>query len=171
MFHPTVFENLKVAFENRIYDLDSLDGLIDILNRADRMDFAVMKREFGIQIALLGQPDVTVELVLEASLQDLSDEILEKDNTSPGCTLRLQFKKLVHDVDKQCEGIERALAVIWEDDVEVVQTLSYSYGAKASIHMNTISVTFKPKLDEEHIPEIPDFLEHVLDSLKELNLI
>lgn len=171
MFHPTVFENLKVAFENRIYDLDSLNGLIDILNRADKMDFAVMQRAFEIQIALLGQPDVTVELVLEATLQDLADEILEKDLTSPGCTLRLQFKKHVQDADKQCGAIDKALATIWEDDVEVVQTLSYEYGTKASGQMNTISVTFKPKLDEEHIPEIPDFLEHVLDSLAELNRI
>lgn len=171
MYDPTVFENLKVAFENRIYDMDSLEGLIDILNRSDQMDFAIMKRQLSIRFALLGQPDVTVEVVLEAALQDLADEILENDKATPGCTLRLQFEKRVQDMVRQCDEIEKALAIIWEEDIEVSQTLSHEYGAEKSDQLDTILVTFKPKLDEEHIPEIPDFLEHVLDSLAELNRI
>ncbi|MBE1554672.1 hypothetical protein [Sporosarcina limicola] len=52
MYDPTIFENLKVAFENQVYDLDNLDQKITITNRIDRMDFA-------IQFTLVDQPDVT----------------------------------------------------------------------------------------------------------------
>ena len=169
MFHPTIFENLKVAFENRIYDLDSLDGKIDILNRVDRMDFAIMKRDFAIRFALLGEPDVTVEVVLEASLQELADEILENERAHPGCALRLRFRKKVEDTEKACKEIAKSLEEIWEDDVEIKQTLSYELKDKSEGELDTILVKFKPKLDEEHIPEIPEFLDHVLESLEALN--
>ncbi|WLV25221.1 hypothetical protein QR721_03035 [Aciduricibacillus chroicocephali] len=169
MFHPTIFENLKVAFENRIYDLDSLDGKIDILNRIDRMDFAIMKRDFALRFALLGEPDVTVEVVLEASLQELADEILENERAHPGSALRLRFRKRVEDSEKTCKKITEALAAIWEDDVEIKQTLSRELDDKKVGELDTILVKFKPKLDEEHIEEIPEFLEHVLESLAALN--
>lgn len=171
MFHPTIFENLKVAFENRIYDLDSLDGEIDILNRADRMDFAIMKREFAISFALLGKPDTTVELILEASLKELSDEILERERANPGCALRLRFKRHIQDENKQCKQIAKELSKVWEDDIDVKQTLSREFSKKEDVVLNTIVAKFKPKLSEEHIPEIPEFLEHVLASLEALNEI
>ena len=44
MFDPTVFDNLKVAVENEFYDLDNLDRIIDITNRRDLLDMAVMSR-------------------------------------------------------------------------------------------------------------------------------
>lgn len=168
MFHPTIFENLKIAFENRIYDLDSLDGKIDILNRLDRMDFAIMKRDFAIRFALLGEPDVTVEVVLEASLKELADEILENERAHPGCALRLRFRKRIEETEKTCKEITKELEKIWEDDVEIKQTLSHELNDKTG-ELDTILVKFKPKLDEEHIPEIPEFLDHVLESLEALN--
>ena len=33
MYDPTIFENLKVAFENHVYDLDNIERKIDIKNR------------------------------------------------------------------------------------------------------------------------------------------
>ncbi|MHA7962595.1 hypothetical protein ACX93W_00520 [Paenibacillus sp. CAU 1782] len=35
-FHPTVFENIKVALENELYDMDNLDGLVTVSGRSDR---------------------------------------------------------------------------------------------------------------------------------------
>ena len=63
MYDPTIFDNLKVAFENQVYDLDNLENEITITNRIDRMDFAVMGREFTIEFTLVDLPDVTVEIV------------------------------------------------------------------------------------------------------------
>jgi len=84
MYDPTIFENLKVAFENHIYDLDNIDRIITIMNRVDRIDLSVLAREFSIQFALVDQPEVTAEIVLEASLQDLAGEILEWTEINPG---------------------------------------------------------------------------------------
>lgn len=52
MFDPTVFDNLKVAMENAVYDLDNLDSRIDITQRIDRLEMSVMSREFGVQFRL-----------------------------------------------------------------------------------------------------------------------
>ncbi len=46
MYDPTIYDNLKVAFENHIYDLDNLEHKITIMNRMDRMDYAVLARDF-----------------------------------------------------------------------------------------------------------------------------
>ncbi|KHF34038.1 hypothetical protein CM49_03708 [Paenibacillus sp. P1XP2] len=77
MFDPTIFENLKVALENQLYDLDNIDGLIRIIGRDDRLEMSVMSREFAIRFELAGRPEVFAEIRLEASLADLSAEILE----------------------------------------------------------------------------------------------
>ncbi|MEI0739291.1 hypothetical protein VQ056_26320 [Paenibacillus sp. JTLBN-2024] len=58
MFDPTIFENLKVALENQLYDLDNIDGLIRIIGRDDRLEMSVMSREFAIRFELAGRPEV-----------------------------------------------------------------------------------------------------------------
>ncbi len=97
MFDPTVFDNLKVAFENQLYDLDNLDKEITIVSRHDRMDLASMSREFRLGFTLQANANVTAEICLEASLRDLADEILEEPEKYPGCTLRLFFYMTVED--------------------------------------------------------------------------
>lgn len=165
MYDPTVFENLKVAFENQVYDLDTIERKIDITNRVDQMDFSVMGRYFAIQFTLAGQPEVTAEIVLEASLEELAAEILEKPDTSPGCSLVLRFHKRVQQVSEQCMKIEQALHGIWEPDQKVKQILSFEYGQEASSYLNKIEVAFNHKINEEHMGELEDFLEHVLETL------
>ena len=87
MYDPTIFENLKVAFENHVYDLDNLEQKITITNRVDRMDFSILARDFAIQFKLADQQDVTAEIGLEASLNDLAGEILEVPGENLGCSL------------------------------------------------------------------------------------
>ncbi|VEF49410.1 group-specific protein [Bacillus freudenreichii] len=169
MYHPTHFENLKVAFENRIYDLDNIDEKITIVNRSNRTDFAVLSRELSIQFTLVDQPDVTAEVLLAASLEDLAGEILETYDATYGCTLFLRFYKHVHDAREQCVKIEEALYAVWENDIELKQTLSFTYGEDAPGYLNQIEVKFKVKISEENMREIPPFLEHVLKTLEVLN--
>ena len=52
MFDPTVYDNLKVAFENYLYDLDNLDESIHITHRKDQLEMASMSREFILQFSL-----------------------------------------------------------------------------------------------------------------------
>ncbi len=169
MYDPTIFENLKVAFENHVYDLDNLARKITILNRVDRMDFSIMARDFAIEFILLDQPNVTAEIVIKASLNDLADEILEIPEKNPGCSLLLRFNKRVHNVAEQCEQIEKTIYAIWEDDIDLTQTLSFIHEQGPSKYMNRIDLKFKHKLNEENMGEIENFLNHVLETLKELN--
>jgi hypothetical protein len=169
LYDPTIFENLKVAFENHVYDLDNLDRKITITNRVDRMDFSILARDFAIQFTLVGQPDVTAEIVLEASVKDLAGEILELPGGNLGCSLLVRFNKHVQDVTIQCKQIEQALNAIWETEIQLTQTLSFVYKQEASSYMDIIEVKFKSKINEEHMGDIADFLEHVLETLEVLN--
>ena len=72
MYDPTIFENLKVAFENHVYDLDNIERKIDIKNRVDQMDLSIIARTFKIEFTLADQQDITAEIILDASLRRFS---------------------------------------------------------------------------------------------------
>ena len=169
MYDPTIFENLKVAFENQVYDLDNIERKIHITNRVDQMDFSIIKRDFAIQFTLVGQQDVTAEIMIEASLEELAAEILETPGKNPGCSLYLRFNKKVQNVTEQCKEIEQALKNIWEPDLQLTQTLSFVYEQEASSYLDVIDVAFNHKLNEDNMGDIADFLNHVLETLKVLN--
>lgn len=169
MYDPTVFENLKVAFENAVYDLDNIESKISITNRVDRMDFSVMARYFAIKFTLVDKPDITTEIILEASLEELAAEILEEPGKNPGCTMLLRFYKQIQNVPKQCKQIDQALKDVWESDLQITQTLSFMFEQKSKNYQDSIEITFEHKILEEHIDDISDFLEHVLKTLKVLN--
>jgi hypothetical protein len=171
MYDPTIFENLKVAFENHIYDLDNIDEKIMIINRVDRMDLAILARDFSIQFKLVDQTDVTAEVVLQASVKELAGEILEVPGENLGCILSVRFTKTIQNVATQCPQIEQVLNAIWETDIQLTQTLSFVYGQQASSYLDTIDMTFKSKINEEHMGDIADLLDHVLESLDELERI
>lgn len=168
MYHPTVFENLKVAFENYVYDLDNINHEITIINRMDRMDYAVMARDFAVEFTLINQPNVTAEIVLEASLEELAAEILEKPGASPGCTLVVRYYKRVHHVTKQCKVIDQVLHDIWKRDLQITQTLSSVYEQEVSGYLNVIEVGFNHKINEEHMGDIAEFVDYVLETLEVL---
>ncbi|MEK5039423.1 hypothetical protein [Sporosarcina sp. FSL K6-3457] len=171
MYDPTIFENLKVAFENHIYDLDNIDEKIAIINRVDSMDFAIISRKFTIQFTLVNQPDVTAEIVLQASVKELAGEILEMPGENLGCTLSVHFTKAVQNITIQCPQIEQALNAIWETDIQLTQTLSFVHGQQAPSYLDSIDMTFKSKINEEHMGDIADLLDHVLESLNVLKEI
>ena len=170
MFDPTIFENLKVAIENQVYDLDNLENKIKITNRIDRMDLSIMKRDFAIQFTLNDKQDVTAEIVLDASLEELAAEILEQTGKNPGCAMYLRFYKKVQNVTNQCKEIEQVLNEIWEPDIPLTQTLSFVYGQDLSPgYLNIIEVAFDHKINEDHMGIISDFLEHIIATLALLN--
>lgn len=171
MYDPTVFDNLKVAFENHLYDLDNLDNKITIVNRMDQMDFAVLARKFAIQFELRGQWSLSAEIVLEASLQELADEILDAPKGKPGCLVALRFNKSITNIEDQCKEVEEAIHAIWEEDVQLTQTMSFKYGQAHSSYLNEIEARFKQKINEENMGEIEEFVDHVLVTLQVLSEI
>ena len=171
MYDPTIFENLKVAFENHVYDLDNIERKIDIKNRVDQMDLSIIARTFKIEFTLADQSDITAEIILDASLEDLAGEILEIGRINIGCTLELKFIKSIQNPDLQCEEIEQAIKYVWEDDIELTQTLSFVFGTELSSYTNAIEVKFTQKINEDQISDIGMFLEHVLETLNIFNEI
>jgi hypothetical protein len=169
MFDPTVFENVKVACENQIYDLDNLTGEIEVTNRIDRMDLSTMSREFALQFRLTDQKDVNAEIRLNATLKDLADEILEVPGASLGCTLSLHFHKKIVNVSKECKQIDEILNDIWKDDIVLSQILSFDYKQEVTLFTNTINLVFNRKINEDHIGDLPELIDHILMSLSELN--
>jgi hypothetical protein len=171
MFDPTIFDNLKVAMENAVYDLDNLDSRIEITQRIDRLEMSVMSREFAVQFRLTEQPGVTAGIRLKADLNNLAAEILEIEDQIPGCELLLCFYMGIREVEAQCRRIEDILMRIWKPDLRPVQTLSFIYGEKSSTYQNKIELRFSRQINEEQMEDIPELLEHILLTLTELHKV
>jgi hypothetical protein len=171
MYDPTIFENLKVAIENHMYDLDNLDQIVQIHNRIDRLDMAVMAREFALRFSLSEGSKPEAEINLEASVKDLAAEILESDDQTIGCELKVKFFVEVKDVDRQCREIEEMLNKIWKPEQPITQKLEFYYKDQKSSYLNTIIIKFPTKINEEQMGQLPEFIDHVLVSLKQLQAI
>jgi hypothetical protein len=171
MFDPTVFDNLKVAFENHVYDLDNLTEQIHITGRIDRLEMSVMSREFALEFTLVEQKEVTAEILLQASLKDLASEILEVEGENPGCTLLLRFYMPIKDVSAQCNQIQSVLQEIWQPEMAPTQTLSFVFGQDEPIYRDTIEMKFTRKINEDQMGDITDLVDHILRTLTELNKI
>ncbi|REK77531.1 hypothetical protein [Paenibacillus paeoniae] len=171
MFDPTIFDNLKVAFENELYDLDNLDRMIDITGRRDMLDMAVMSREFSLSFRLAGSGDgVTAELMLDTSLRDLSAEILELKGEKAACGLAIRFHTLVeaNDLEVRCREIERCIVDIWMPEEGPVQTLSRVFGEESERYRNQVELRFRRRIGEEQMDDIPELIEHAVRTLEAL---
>ena len=168
LFDPTIFDNLKVAIENQVYDLDNLDEIIRVTNRVDRLELSVMAREFALQFALVEHPDITAEIRLDASIKDLAAEILEMPGETPACTLLVRFYMNVEVPEATCRQIDEILRSIWEPELPPIQTLSFEYGQDRVIYRNTAQLRFNRRINEDQMEDIPNLLDHVLQTLAKL---
>ncbi|WP_413374748.1 hypothetical protein [Alkalihalobacillus sp. 1P02AB] len=171
MFDPTVFDNLKIGFENYLYDLDNLDGEIKIINRRDVLEMATMAREFSLAFQLTEEKEVTAELLLKADLNQLALEILEAEGSDPGCQLILQFFVELVDVESQCFLIEKELQKIWGHGIQLNQQLSYLYKKQPKVIQNRVEVFFKRLINEEQMNDIPGLVDHILLTLQKLEKV
>ncbi|QHT63750.1 hypothetical protein GXP70_05590 [Paenibacillus lycopersici] len=173
MFDPTIFDNLKVAVENYVYDLDNLDARVVVTHRVDRLELAVMAKVFALQFALAKGSGITADIRLEASLKDLAAEILEQEGVSPGCGVRIRFYMPVDDIETVCANVERTLTEIWQPDMPPTQMLSFLYGEdrSAQSYQNEIEVHFNRKINEGQMEDIPELIEHMVQSLEALEAL
>jgi hypothetical protein len=173
LFDPTIFDNLKVALENQLYDLDNLDERIRVVNRVDRLDMAVMGREFALQFVLAGsdrQKRIIGEIRLDTSLRDLATELLElQEGEPPGCSLRLLFHLAMLDAETLCPRIQTAVREQWGAEVSLTQTLSFVYGSGGgTVYKNAVELRFNRRIDEEQMNDLPELIEHMLLTLEAL---
>lgn len=168
MFDPTVFDNLKVALENELYDMDNLDHRVRITGRVDRMELAVMSRLFRIQFQLPDDDLITGEIELEASLQELASEILEQKGAEPGCILTIRYKMPISNPDEICPQIQQVMEKIWPAQT-LTQTISYVYDPeKITPMLSTSQITFPRKINEEQMNDIPELALYAVQTIQEL---
>ncbi|QTD43079.1 hypothetical protein [Sporosarcina sp. Te-1] len=171
MYDPTIFENIKVALENHIYDLDTVERRIVITNRTDQMDFAILSRRFGIEFMHLDSRALKAEIILSTTLRDLAGEILEMKGEVPGCSLTLRFFSQLQTAAVPYKEIGQVLYAIWEQDIDVTQTISSVLGEEPVKFMYTIEAAFHTRINEDHMQEIGNFLVHVLRTMEALGRI
>jgi hypothetical protein len=176
LFDPTVYENIKVVVEGAVYDLD-LAGTILVTNRTDRVELSTMARSYSIQFQEsqedmekeTGLQSGRAEIKLIATIEDLSSEILELDDASPGCQMEILFYTQVLDIEKECEEIDKLLKDVWENRPSIEQSLSFTYGDKVNFYQNRISLDFGRKINEEQIEDIPTLVDLMFHTLQRLN--
>jgi hypothetical protein len=175
MVHPTVFENLKVAFENYIYDLDNHGEGITVTHREDLLDLAVMSRRLELQFALIDQPDITARVRLEASVEDLAVEIMEQTEDLLLCQLQLRFGLNRPASEQGCEQhIFRLLREIWGNEVKLELTAIGSYDPDQNALTSkqlVADVRFDRKIGEAQIEDIPELVSHMIQTLYRLETV
>ena len=168
MFDPTVFDNLKVALENELYDMDNLDHRVRITGRVDRMELAVMSRLFRIQFQLPDDDLITGEIELAASLQELASEILEQKGADPGCVLTIRYKMPISNPDENCPQMQQVMEKIWPDQM-LTQTISYVYNPEKIMPiLCTSEISFPRKINEEQMNDIPELALYAVQTIQEL---
>ncbi|MFD1955503.1 hypothetical protein ACFSL6_15285 [Paenibacillus thailandensis] len=168
MFDPTVFDNLKVAFENTIYDLNNLDRRIAVTSRKDVLDMAVMGRRFSIGFQLTDGGTAYAEIELSASLKELAAELLEQEGTNPGCELNVYFHVSMDEIDENCRQIREALHEIWEPEQPVSQTIGFIYGSTPLVYRNRIGIPFNRKINEDQMEDIANLVDFTIKTLERL---
>jgi len=185
LFDPVVFENLKVALENQLYDLDNLDERIVITDRTDTLNMAVMSRRWSLGFTLPNREQacpIKAEIILSSSIQDLSDEILERSGTTPACSLLLKFTGYIEQPTIDCPNIERIIDEAWDRDLIPIQRLTATFGDQSypvdetglwvpRYYENEIHLPFNRRINEDQMEDLESLIEHTIRTLEALDKV
>jgi hypothetical protein len=177
VFHPLVFDNIRVVLEGAVYDRD-FEGAITITGRSDVMDLATFERLFQIEFRPAEKADsdaaVTAQIQLRTSLADIAAEQLEKPLTEHvGCTICIHFFLEISDVPRETDAITAILNEMWGHRPHITQTVK----ARLDEHRpewppqrfaNQITLDFHRKIDEGNIEDLRRLIDHTVDSLVHL---
>jgi hypothetical protein len=174
MFHPTVFDNIKVVLEGAVYDCD-FEGAITVTGRSDIMDLATFHRLFQIEFRLadstVNEKTVTAQIQLRTTLADIAAEQLEQPLTERiGCTICIHFHLAVRDVIPETEAITLALNDIWGNRPHITQYVGARLGEHRLIwppeqYETKVTLDFHRKIDEGNIEDMRHLIDHCVQSL------
>ncbi len=179
MFHPIVYDNIRVVLEGAVYDRD-LDGEILVTSRADVVDLATFHRKFQIEFGLSDEIDpnksITAQIQLKTLLADIASEQLEQALTDHiGCTICIHFHLEIEDVEKDTEQINQILNEIWGHRPHITQEISVRFDEHRLVQWppstlkNRITLDFHRKIDEGNIEDMHDLVEHCVQSVVRLH--
>ncbi|WP_204524716.1 hypothetical protein [Litchfieldia alkalitelluris] len=170
MFDPTVFDNLKVVLEGAIYDYD-LNGHIEVIDRKDLVDLATLKREYNISIKTISERNTPYcKMTLTMDLENISSELLKRENAQPGCAVFIEFTTEVNDYVTECEKILQILTRIWGTNRLITQHISFIYNQeKIKFLHNTSKIQFNHLIGEEHVEDLVEMVDYIINTLDDLN--
>lgn len=177
MFHPLVFDNIRVVLEGAVYDRD-FEGAITITGRSDVMDMATFHRLFQIEFKQAGYADseqaVTARIQLRTSLADIAAEQLEQPLTEKiGCTICIQFHLGINEMPQEAQAITAILNEIWGNRPYITQVVK----ARLDEHKlewppqqfeTQVTLDFRRKIDEGNIEDLRHLIDHTVQSLEQL---
>lgn len=180
MFHPLVFDNIRVVLEGAVYDRD-FEGAILITGRSDVMDMATFHRLFQIDFKMAdmekSENAVTAAIQLRTGLADIAAEQLEQPLTDHiGCTICIHFQLRIVDVIQESGKITGILNDIWGHRPYITQTIK----ARLEEHRpqwppqyfeNHVTLDFHRKIDEGNIDDLRDLIDHTVQSLTQLQAL
>jgi hypothetical protein len=171
MYHPSVYDNLKIVLEGAVYDLD-FSGAIEIIDRKDIVDLAIMSRTFSILFRVAGlNSSFTGELVLSSRLEDYATEKLEDNPEGAGNKLSIFIRTPVYEIETDCKQIESILKNWTSGELkgDIQQKLIYIYGEPRNIFHNTISIDLFKLITEEETERFAQVLQQAITSIQEIN--
>lgn len=178
MFHPIVFDNIKVVLEGTVYDRD-FEGEITVTDRADLVDLATYHRLFQINFRLadetVNQNQITAQIQLRTSLKDIAGEQLELPVTDHiGCTICIHFMMKITDVKREMEAVIGCINDIWGDRPHITQNVSakideHRFTWPPLLFENKVTLDFHRKIDEGNIEDMRHLVDHCIQSLVRLS--
>ncbi len=172
MFDPTIYDNLKVVLEGELYDRD-LSEHIQIVDRSDIVDLAVMSRMFIMRFQAPGHPESVAEVKLHAGAEDLAGEIAEANNPTIGCRIHVGYRvRSTGDymvAEEAANTIKKHLIKVWGKETVIAQELCFF----PNVHKDTpmyecrSTIEFGRKITEEQIGDIPRLVDHLILTLQQ----
>jgi len=177
VFHPTVFDNIKVVLEGAVYDRD-FDGAITVTGRSDLVDLATYHRRFEIAYCLAEQANnpgaVRAVMQLRTTLADIASEQLEQPITERiGCTICLHFTLSIRDVRRETDAITAIVNEIWGHRPHITHKINAPLDEHRAVwppesYENQVTLDFHRKIDEGNIDDMKRLVEHCIQTLVQL---
>ncbi|WP_281887434.1 hypothetical protein [Paenibacillus sp. YYML68] len=123
MFDPTIYDNLKVVLEGKLYDLDAEGGLA-IVARHDRVDLATMSRTFEMMLQPRGGASRAI-VALSSGMADFAAEhrMLRLAEHRPGASLSLTLE-LPYERAEQLDKVHAYSLRLWGEEVDIAHELT-----------------------------------------------
>ncbi|RFU61694.1 hypothetical protein [Bacillus sp. V59.32b] len=170
MFDPTAFENMKVVLEGAIYDKE-LDGKATVTNRKDLVNLSTLSRQYEIEISLPDHLTCRSSILLEATIENLASELLERESDSQsGSAVTVRFTWPCRMDEKEAVQLIGSLETIWgkERIIDVSSTVQYSKAGGSHASYTVASVSFGRLVKEEQMDDLLMMTDYMVDSLEML---
>lgn len=165
MKDPTIFENMKVVLQGAVYDLD-LSRLIHIHDRCDRIDLSNMSRRFAVEFHEPDYAHIMASIELEASFEELSAEIHAIKPERAGLRLFINFKRLHLTEKEDWQRLHDQVVAAWGERPYISHAWIQHWSGDSSTYEHRMKLDFMRQINEEHLSDIPEMLERILETLR-----